>query len=91
MSGRPWRRDVAYVIRRDHGICWICNQPGADSADHIRPRSQGGSDHPSNLMAVHHNVEPRCNRYRGDRTPESAITRLEALGLIGQPDNDLTW
>lgn len=90
-GSRPWRRTVARVIRRDHGICWLCNQPGADSADHVTPRSQGGSDTLNNLAAVHHNAGCRGNRYRGDRTPESAIARLEALGLIGQPDNDLTW
>ncbi len=90
-GGRPWRRTVARVIRRDAGICWLCTQPGADSADHIQPRSQGGPDTLANLAAVHHDVEPRCNRYRGDRTPESAVARLGALGLIGQPNNDLEW
>jgi len=91
VGGRPWRRTVARVLRRDAGICWICGQPGAESADHITPRSQGGPDTLNNLRAVHHNVGNRCNRYRGDRSPESAVARLEALGLIGQPDGDWTW
>lgn len=89
-GGRPWRRTVAYVLRRDHGICWLCGQPGADSADHIQPRAHGGTDRPSNLRAVHHDRGCRGNRYRGDRTPEQAIARLEQLGIIGN-DHDLTW
>ena len=60
-STRRWRKTVAYVIRRDHGICHICHQPGANSADHIIRARDGGSDHPSNLKAAH----TTCNARRG--------------------------
>ena len=83
--GRPWRRTVARVIRRDGGICHLCGQPGADSADHIIPRSHGGPDHPSNLRAVHHNVEPRCNRIRGNADPSVVMAKLQPT------QDDWTW
>ena len=45
--------------------CWICNQPihphEQASADHVTPRSAGGTDHPSNLRAAH----LTCNKQRG--------------------------
>lgn len=78
-GGRPWRRKVAYVIRRDGGICHLCGQPGADTADHLIPYSQGGSDDPSNLAAAHHNTPPYCNRVRGDRGIEQARDAVAPL------------
>jgi 5-methylcytosine-specific restriction endonuclease McrA len=84
-GSRPWRRTVARIIRRDGGICHLCGQPGADSADHVIPKSQGGSDHASNLRAVHHNVAPRCNRIRGDRPIE------QTQALLTPTTNDWDW
>jgi hypothetical protein len=48
---------VAYVLRRDGYVCLMprdghrCGAP-ATSADHIVPRSLGGSDEPDNLRAA---------------------------------------
>ena len=33
--------------------CWKCGLPGADSADHVIPRSRGGSNALSNLRPAH--------------------------------------
>lgn len=91
-GSRAWRRTVAYVLRRDNGTCWICDGTGADSADHVVPVAQGGTDHPSNLKAVHHNVEPRCNRYKGDRrNADETLERLDQLGLVASPADDWDW
>lgn len=90
---RYWREHtVPYVLRRDHGLCWICGQPGADSADHVIPHSRGGNDRPSNLRAIHHNTGCRANRYRGDRlTPAETLQRVTALGLAPDQTTDLIW
>lgn len=76
-TGRPWQRVKARVIRRDGGICHICGGPGADSADHLTPTSMGGRWlDMDNLAAVHHDVEPKCNRVRGNRSIEHANVLL---------------
>lgn len=87
-TGRPWQRLKARVIRRDGGICHLCGQPGADTADHIVPHSQGGRSVMSNLKAAHHNVAPYCNRIRGDRTIE--VARAEILATTTGSD-DWDW
>jgi 5-methylcytosine-specific restriction endonuclease McrA len=62
-TGRPWQRRKARIIRRDGGICHLCGNPGADTADHLIPWSVSHDDSDSNLAAAH----GRCNRIRGDR------------------------
>ncbi len=73
-TGRPWQRTKSRVIRRDDGICHLCGQPGATTADHLVPYSHGGTDELGNLAAAH--VD--CNRVRGNRPIDTArndITR----------------
>lgn len=53
----------ARVLARDGYVCHLCGLPGADSVDHIIPRSRGGSDDESNLRAAH----AVCNNRRGVR------------------------
>ena len=60
--GPGWDRISRKVIERDSGICWICGEPGADTADHLQPRSLGGPSSPWNLRAAHR----RCNSRRGN-------------------------
>ena len=48
--------------------CHLCGAPGADSADHIIPRSRGGPDTLENLRPVHHATAPYCNRRRVNKT-----------------------
>ena len=46
-------------------VCWLCGQPiaGLPSADHVIPRSKGGSDDIENLRPAH----TGCNARRGNR------------------------
>jgi len=76
-TGRPWQRLKRRIIRRDGGICHLCGQPGADSADHLIPYSYGGPNSATNLAAVHHDVEPKCNRRRGTRTIDAVKADIE--------------
>lgn len=52
-STRQWRRIVVFVVERDCGICALCGNFGANSADHKLARAFGGTDELSNLQAVH--------------------------------------
>lgn len=88
-EGSRWRTLKARIIRRDAGICHLCGQPGADSADHLMPEALGGPRwDPSNLAAVHHNAGPKCNRVRGSRTIEQAQADI---AKATQPTRTWTW
>lgn len=62
--GWKWRQISQRIIRRDGGVCQI-GLPGctgvADTADHIVPKVQGGSDDDANLRAA-------CRHCNGRRT-----------------------
>lgn len=91
LSSRMWsERVVPYVLRRDHGVCHLCGHPGADTADHILPRSLHPEVAPfdtSNLKAAHHKPcaqctklagRPiRCNNIRQDRPVQWARDKIE--------------
>jgi len=59
--GPEYRRRRAQLLATDD-TCWLCGKPGADTADHVIPVSQGGADGP--LRPAH----KRCNSARGNRT-----------------------
>lgn len=59
--GKGWARISKQVIKRDKGVCWICGLPGADTADHLIPRAQGGGSDTRELAAAHRT----CNSRRG--------------------------
>lgn len=61
-SGRKATELTRLVLETDD-MCHICKKPGADSADHIIPRSLGGSDTLDNLAPAH----LWCNKKRGNR------------------------
>lgn len=44
MAGKPWsgRRVTEarrYTLQRDQFICWLCGHHGANSLDHVQPKS----------------------------------------------------
>ncbi len=67
-AGRPWRRMVAYILRRDGYVCQL-RLPGctgvAETADHIIPFAVRPDLElePSNLQAAC----TWCNQHRGSR------------------------
>ncbi|MEU8901430.1 HNH endonuclease [Nocardia sp. NPDC048505] len=74
------RATLAGVLRRDRHRCGYC-AAWARTVDHIRPRSRGGPNTWSNLIAC---CGP-CNSVKADRTPEEAGMRL--LWVPKAPDH----
>jgi 5-methylcytosine-specific restriction endonuclease McrA len=62
-ADRQGYRDPAYRSAPKRGICWLCGLPGADTRDHVRPLSKGGTNDPSNIRPAHR----ACNSARGGR------------------------
>lgn len=77
-STRAWRQ-LRDRILRESDICHICGQPGADAVDHIIPVTRGGTNHPTNLRPAHHNVQPKCNRVKGNKNHAPIIRRSGSL------------
>lgn len=48
-----WRALRRAILIRDSYRCHICGHPGADEVDHLVAVSNGGTDHPTNLAAIH--------------------------------------
>ncbi len=61
-TGRKARRLRAACLATYGTICHLCGGAGADTADHIIPRSHGGTDDLANLRPAH----ATCNYSRRD-------------------------
>lgn len=59
-GGRPWQRHCAGIFLTKGRACYICGNY-ATTIDHVKPRVEGGTDHPSNLEPC---CAP-CNSRRG--------------------------
>jgi len=68
-SGSAEQRLNRWVMARWHGVCHVCNQPGADQVDHVVPLSAGGSDGWENRRPIHsapcHADKSAAERRRG--------------------------
>ena len=56
------------ILRRDRHRCQYCNCRESLTVDHVLPKSRGGRDHWTNLVAAC----IACNNRKGNRTPEEA-------------------
>lgn len=63
-GGRVAQALVRRTLEVYGDVCHLCLEPGATTADHLVPRSQGGDDSIENLRPAHR----RCNYQRGDRS-----------------------
>lgn len=87
-TGRRWREHtVPRVLRRDNGICHLCDQPGADTADHIIPWSISHDDSLTNLRAAH----GECNRIRGNRSITWARAEIAKRLAAATPGDGWDW
>jgi 5-methylcytosine-specific restriction endonuclease McrA len=62
-----WAAIRVPILERDEYMCAYCGRK-ADTVDHIIPKSKGGTEDPSNLVACC----KRCNNRKQSRTPEQA-------------------
>lgn len=90
-GGREAQRLTALTLATYGRVCWLCGHDGADSADHVLPRSRGGSNRVENLRPAHHHpctsCGERCNTKRGNRMhPRMRRTfRNDAAFLAPEP------
>ena len=69
------------LFKRDASLCLYCGGTFRHkdlSRDHIRPLSQGGTDHWNNVVTACR----RCNNHKAGRTPEQAGMELLAIPFI---------
>ncbi|RZU64598.1 HNH endonuclease [Microterricola gilva] len=67
-GGRKAQQYVKLTLSTYGTVCWLCGLPGANSADHVIPRSKGGAVfHLDNLGPAH----KHCNESRGNRPAET--------------------
>lgn len=81
---KNWNSLKNFVIARDRGVCYVCGKGGADSVDHILPKSQGGTDLTSNLAAIHEKVEPYCHREKTQREAQFGKASRNKMKPYGQ-------
>jgi 5-methylcytosine-specific restriction endonuclease McrA len=63
------------IFLRDNHTCQYCGKHSELTIDHIIPKSKGGGDTWTNMIACC----IRCNNRKGDRTPEVAGLKLKRL------------
>ena len=62
-----WTQLRQLILERDNFTCQYCgDKDGPFEADHVMPKSRGGTDDESNLLCACRT----CNRSKKDRTPE---------------------
>jgi 5-methylcytosine-specific restriction endonuclease McrA len=68
-GGRRWRRFRLQAFNLYGTTCHICNQPGADTIDHLIPIHLGGGEFDlNNVRPAHGAKRPGCQGNYG-RTP----------------------
>jgi 5-methylcytosine-specific restriction protein A len=79
LSGGAWETLRRAVLARDRGVCFLCDQLGADQVDHLVTVADGGTNELSNLASCH----AACHG-RKHREPAWAAERVAmALVLLG--------
>ena len=73
-----WKKLRRTVLDRDRGICHLCGQAGADTVDHVKPVSLGGTDNLDNLAAAH---DDPCHRRKTSAEGVAARAKHSAARL----------
>ena len=77
ISGGAWATLRTKVLKRDMGVCGLCDKSGAIEVDHIVSVAEGGGNELTNLMSVH----PECHaeRHRNRTSTPSASPRFSVF------------
>lgn len=79
LTGRPWRRLVEAVKRRDQYICQICGRlTDEGDCDHIVPVHKGGTDDMANLQWA---CREPCHREKTEREAAEAQGRRVSVRI----------
>lgn len=73
-----------HVLALKGRTCWLCGIDGADTVDHVIPRSRCGDDTDDNLMPAHR----VCNVARKDVLMPEYTRRIAASALV---DGSRRW
>lgn len=74
-GGRQAQALTALTLATYGTTCHLCGRDGARTADHVTPRSKGGTNTLDNLRPAH----GRCNSSRGDLTVEAWQAKHQAV------------
>ena len=81
-----WEKGVARSVKSKYGnACHLCGKKGADTIDHVIPRSVGGSDRLTNLRPAHRS----CNSTKGNRLPDGWEDSPESMWVLDGKKNYL--
>lgn len=87
---RGWEALRESVLVRDKRLCQPCLRSGryteANQVDHIKPRSQGGTNDRSNLEAICSGIgTPECHGEKSKREANAGYTPRAEIGVDGWP------
>lgn len=88
-STREWRNLRREIISRDNGKCKICGK-GGSIVDHIKPRSNGGSDSKSNLRLICKTCDKRLRAREAARTAKKQLGSEEFMNELTSKLQELT-
>jgi len=81
LSGSAWDKLRRSILKRDQGVCYLCDQLGATEVDHLIELAAGGTNDQSNLASAHGD----CHR-RKHSDPDWAAERVaHALETLRVP------
>jgi 5-methylcytosine-specific restriction protein A len=85
ISGGRWQTIRRRVLDRDLGTCYLCDQAGADTVDHLIPVADGGTSRLDNLASAHADCHERRHEEPDWAQPRIDMA-LRVLGGCGVPE-----
>jgi 5-methylcytosine-specific restriction enzyme A len=87
--GTAWTKLRLVILKRDSYLCQACKLEGrttpAREVDHITPKAKGGTDDPSNLVAIcreHHKAKTAKEAAEAQGRTLKDAPRFDASGRV---------